>query len=147
MTVTTRVNKLRLDGLILQLSPRSHAAVDLTANNIRDRAASLAPRRTGSLAESIYVGTPDGSDYSQRAGDARSTNPTAIIVSEVTSSEVLSLSGGSSNAYVDVVGVAVQHGVFNELGTRFMSAQPFIFPSVEPERDAFVSAMSHVADV
>lgn len=146
MSFKVVLNTARLTGLYSRLTPKARAAVQDAAEDMRDRASQLAPRDTGSLAASLYVATPDGSDYSQRASAARALNSRATIVSEVTPDQVLSLGGESGKGFIAVVGIAVEHGVFNELGTRFMAPQPFMVPAAEPERDRFISLMSHVAD-
>jgi HK97 gp10 family phage protein len=144
MSVTVRTNIIPLVALIAALPGRSNQVVDDTAMEIRDLASQLAPRATGSLAASIYVSGPNSSDYGNRVAAASSLNPRAIIVPEVTPSQVLSLTGGSAG-YTDVVGVGVEHGIFNELGTRYMAPQPFLFPAVQPAIGQFTLAMSHVA--
>lgn len=145
MSFKAVLNTTRLVGLYSRLTPKAKQAVIDTSESMRDRASHLAPRRTGSLAASLYVTTPDGSDYSERASAARSLNPLAVIIPEVTPDQVLSLSSGGKG-YIGVVGIAVQHGIFNELGTRYMAPQPFMLPAAEPERDGFLQLMRHVVD-
>lgn len=146
MPVTFTVKKDRLDTVGQQLKSRTRTAVDDTARAIRTLGSQIAPRDTGSLSASLYTGTPDGSDYGQASSAARALNPQAEIVDEVRSEFVLSLSGGDDSLYVDVVGVAVAHGIFQELGTRYQSAQPFLLPAVENERGRFLSRMRGIAD-
>ncbi len=132
------------------MNARMKRNVDQTAENIRTRAYQMAPRATGSLAESLYVskGDDDVSDYSQHAARAQSVNPKAVIVPEVRPSLVISLSGaGGAASYIAVIGAAVSHGIFQELGTRYMAPQPFMFPAVEPERSEFVSIMGGIVDI
>jgi HK97 gp10 family phage protein len=145
--VTIRVNKDRLDRLIAQLPVNATSAVDDIARDIQERASQIAPRDTGALSASIYVNNGTDSDYVTHAGTAASLNPDAVIVDEVNPDFVLSLFGGGDNAYTSVVGVAVNYGIFQEFGTRFMPPQPYLIPSVEPARDAFIERMSHVADI
>lgn len=146
MAFKTVLNTTRLVGLYGRLGPKAKQAVEDTTASMRERAAQLAPKDTGSLAASLYVATPDGSEYSQRSSAARALNPRAIIVSETTPDQVLSLGGGGGKGFIGVVGIAVEHGVFNELGTRYMAPRPFMLPAAEPERDGFITLMSHVAD-
>lgn len=148
ITLTTRRNLIPLLPGIL--NTRMKAAVDTTAENIRTRAYQMAPRDTGSLAESLYVskGDADNSDYSQHAARAQTVNPRAVIVPEVMPSLVISLSGvGGPSSYIAIIGAAVSHGIFQELGTRYMAPQPFMFPAIEPERSNFVSIMGGIVDV
>lgn len=147
MAFTTVLNTSRLVGLYGRMTQRAKDAVTESATEMRDLASQLAPRDTGSLAASIYVATPDASDYSERASSAASLNPQANIVPEITSDQVISLGGPGGKGYIAVVGISVEHGVYNELGTRYMAARPFMLPAAEPERDRFIQTMSHVADV
>lgn len=141
MGITFRVNNDPLVALIRDFPKRSHRAVDESAKAIRDLASQLAPRDTGSLSVSLYVGTPDGSDYGQASAAAQALNPEAKIIPEVRPEFVMSLESGNDGLYVDVVGFAVEHGLFQEFGTRYQSAQPFLFPAIENERTAFVDRM------
>lgn len=147
MTITVTMRKDRLEQLTDKLPVRARTVVDNTSSDIRNSASQLARRETGSLAASVYISNGEESDYSQRAGEARSRNPEATIVPEVRPEFVMSLFGGSKNAYVSVVGTAVAHGLFNELGTRFMSSAAFMIPSVEGASSGFVAEMSKVADL
>jgi len=134
-----------IPALAVQIGSRSRQVVDDTGQAIRDLAAVLAPRDTGSLQESFYIGNGETSDYALRAGAARSRNRSAVIVPEVLPEFALTLSG-EGGGYTVVVGSAVQHALFQEFGTRFQSAQPSLIPAVEANREAFVAAMGHVAD-
>ena len=144
--VTVYVNTDRLDELIRVLPGRMKAAVDETGFAIRDRAEQIAPRDTGSLAASLYVTNGEDTDYWLRTGQAAAVNDDAVILEEIRPDSVISLSGGGEG-YMVVVGAAVEHGEPVEFGTRFMAAQPFMTPSVEPERDEFITRMSDIADV
>jgi HK97 gp10 family phage protein len=144
VTITIRSN--RIDELTRLLVPRTHTAVLETAGDIQDRASFMAPRDTGALSESIYVASADGSDYSQRAGSAGARNPDAVIAPEVNPEFVISFSS-SSPTFRAVVGSAVNYGIFQELGTRFMPPQSFMLPATEVAADAFSERMSHIADL
>lgn len=146
MSVTVTLRSNRIPALLAQIQDKSKAAVETTAVNIRDMASQIAPRDTGSLAESLYVSSPAGSDYSQRAAVAVSRNPQATILSEVQPQFVLSLFGPTGpNAYIAVVGAAAGHGYFQEFGTRYMGAQPFLYPAVLGSQNQFVSDMKDIA--
>lgn len=143
--VTVTVNTAALRALIEALPGRGREAVVETAQAIRERAVQIAARDTGSMAASVYVNDGEDSDYFQRVGQALSLNRGVQIVPEVNPEFVMALSGGdTTNAAV--VGVAAGHGIHVELGTRFMAAQPFMTPAVEPERDLFIQRMTQVAD-
>jgi len=139
--MTFRLNNDPLVALVRDFPKRSHRAVDESAKAIRDLASQLAPKDTGSLSVSLYVGTPTESDYGQAAAAAQALNPAAVIIPEVRSEFVLSLQSGNEGLYVDVVAWAVEHGLYQELGTRYQAAQPFLFPAIENERVQFVDRM------
>lgn len=148
MAARVVVHRAKLDQLLSQLVPRSQDTVDQSAQDIQQLSYELAPKLTGALSQSIYVSTPRASDYSQHSSTAQSLNPLAQIEPEVTPNNWQSISGVNvDNAYTAIVGVAVNYGLFNELGTRYMAPRPFLFPSIEGNRDNFFSAMSHIADV
>ena len=140
--VSITVNTAKLAVFIEKLGENASTTVDETAIEIQARASQLAPRDTGSLAESIYVNNGEESDYPARAGRARALNPGVVILEEIRPEFVVSLFGSDDSGHTAVVGVAASHGIFQEYGTRFMRAQPFMTPSVEPMRDEFVSAMT-----
>lgn len=145
MPITATIRRNRIPALIGQIPVRTRAAVLQSADNIRGMASVLAPRDTGSLVESLYISSTEDSDYGQRAAAAASRNPDAEIVPEVTPEFAVTLSG-NNRGFMAVVGSAVEHGVFQEFGTRFIGPRAFLTPAVENEREAFFSQMSHVAD-
>src|SRR4051812_38404642 len=68
----------------LSIVDKSTDAVRDSAHFTQSYASSIAPRRTGAFAVSIYVNGPDTeSDYSEHAGHAESANPNANIVQEL----------------------------------------------------------------
>lgn len=146
MVFVVTIRKNLLPDMVKQLDLRSRRNVEQTASDVRDRASQTAPRDTGSLADGMYVSSPAGSDYTSRAGTARAENPEAVITQEVTPDSVISLFGGSGG-YSAVVAPSVAHGIFNELGTRFMSPKPFLLPATEANSEPFIAAMSTIADV
>jgi len=144
MTITVLSNRIPI--LLGLLVPRTHTAVIDTAEEIQNRANVLAPIDTGALRESIYVSSPDGSDYPERSGAAEARNPDAIIIPEVTSDFVISFAA-TDPTFRAVVGSAVNYSIFQELGTRFMPPQSFMLPAIEVSADAFAERMSRIADL
>lgn len=144
--ITLVLRRNDLPAVLAHLVTRSTAAVDDTTTAIRDRCEQTSPRDTGALASSWYTNNGQQSDYTQRAGTAHAQNGLATIVSEVSPEFVLSLFGDNTG-YLSVVASAVAHAVYQEFGTRHMSAQPTLIPATEGERENFIQAMSHVADV
>jgi HK97 gp10 family phage protein len=147
-TITThlRVRYNNVAQLVLHITQQTRAAVDQTASDIQANASARAPRDTGSLAESIYVTNGTDSDYVERVGSAESLNHNVVILDEIDPEFAISLGGGPAATYASVVGVAAAHGIFQELGTRFQSPQPFLIGSVEVARDEFTNLMSQVAN-
>lgn len=134
--------------LMVALNVRARQYVDNAASDIASLAISFAPVDTGALVDSIYITNGETSDYEECAGNAESANPDAIIVEEVLPEFVLSLYGSlGDGAYMSVVGVAVNYGIFNEVGTRYMAPRPFMIPATEIVRDSFVNDFNDIADV
>lgn len=129
-----------MNALPRLMRERSKRAVDETATQIQINARQIAPRDTGSLSESIYVNNGESSDYSTRTAAARAVNKQVRILEEIRPDFVISLGGGDPE-YSAVVGVAAEHGLPVEFGTRFMDPQPYMTPAVEPQRDQFIDRM------
>ena len=144
--VTTTVRFNRIPQVIAAIQQNTRNAVLQTAADVQERAHAVAPRDTGSLAESIYINNGDTSDYGQRTATAQGLNKDVVILEEIRPEFVISLSGGNDASFVAVVGVAAGHGIFNELGTRHMRPQPFMYPAVHGLEAEFINTMSHVAD-
>jgi len=149
VTITTRLNTTGLAALLLSIPKMAKQDTDAAAAQLQELAASLAPKATGSLAASIYVTNGETSDYSQRVGDAQSLNPGVQIGEEIMPEFVLSnfsSSADMANSYVDVVGVAAGHGIFQEFGTRYQAPQAFLTPACEIIRSSFAESFANVAD-
>jgi hypothetical protein len=139
---------------VISRIPQAQAAiVKNTTDAVRDAAqygrtyaSQIAPRRTGSLADSMYVSGPgEDSSYPQATSTASSDNPRAIIVPEVKPSEA---EPNVSPTYpVAVYAPGVEHSIFIEEGTRYMAPQPFLIPSSEVVRNFFLGAVVKVADI
>ncbi len=80
------------------------------------------PKDTGFLASSIYTVTSEGSTYGQTNGPAPGDSYLLPEGPEV------------SDPFTGYVGVAASYGIFVEMGTRFMPAQPYFYPAVEEGR-------------
>ena len=144
--VSVRIVSNRIPQVVAQIEANAKAAVDETAADIQQRAEATAPRDTGSLAASIYRTNGEESDYGQRSGRASNLNDGAKILPEIRLDSVISTSGGTQPTYGAVVAPAVSHGLFQELGTRFQRAQPFLLPATLGNESDFVTRMSKVAD-
>jgi HK97 gp10 family phage protein len=138
VAVTLRIGALNQLPRIIKEQTRK--AVDETAAEIQTRARQIAPRDTGSLSESIYVTNGTDSDYTTRTSAARGVNRRVTILEEIRPDFVISPSGGDAE-YSAVIGVAAEHGEPVEFGTRYMDPQPYMTPSVEPQRDEFVTRL------
>jgi hypothetical protein len=120
-------------------------AVDETATAIQRLAAQIAPRDTGSLAESIYTNNGTQSNYQERVSRAENLNEDVNILEEIDPEFVISPSASANTKnFVSVVGVAAEHGAPNEFGTRFMRPSPFLRPATEGEADDFSNRMSNI---
>lgn len=105
------------------------AALDLEAE-----AKTRAPVDTGFLRNSIYSVTHEGSDYGQDASDPTGDS---YLLDEVEKPK------DETTAYV---AVGANYGVFQELGTSKMAAQPYLIPAADAIRPAFVAAMAKIEE-
>lgn len=78
---------------------------------------------TGFMRNSIYAVSQAGSDYTQRLSEAQQANPLATMAPEE--------SAGPLEA---IVAVGAEYAIYHEMGTRFMSAAPFMRPALEASR-------------
>ena len=104
-----------------------------TAFDIQAGAASSAPVDTGFLRNSIYTVTADGSTYGQGGGP---THKDSYLLPPVGEAE-------ETTAYV---AVGANYGIYVEMGTRYMAAEPYFYPAVEAARQPFIDAMSKLED-
>ena len=107
-----------------------HNVVVQTTDIIQELADANAPKRTGFMASNIYKVTSEGSTYGQ--GIAPPTDDVYLLPP---GPEV-------SDKFSGYVGCAANYSVFVEMGTRFMSAQPFFYPAVEEGRARFEAALA-----
>lgn len=106
------------------IKPACQKIVTNTTTQIRDIAASNAPVDTGFLQSSVYSVTPDGqSTY----GQAGSPPGDSYLLPEEK----------PDNDTTGIVGVGANYGIYQEMGTRFMPAQPYFYPAVEAGRAIF----------
>ena len=89
-----------------------------TARFVEAAAAANAPVRTGFLASSVYSVTPD---YGSTYGTHGEPPGDSYLLPE-------EQPGGPDDS---IVGVAANYGVYVEMGTRFMGAQPYFYPAIE----------------
>lgn len=147
VTIVAGVRSNTIGKLIDRLGQNMHAIVDQAATDIQARASQTAPVDTGALRNSIYVNNGTDSDYNERVSVASSLNPEMIALEEIDPEFVIAVATSPGDAaYVSVVGVAADYGLFQELGTRHMRAQPFMLPSALGVQGDFETAMTHVAD-
>ena len=120
-----------------ELSDKVDAVVDKTAFDIQAEAqqniTELGAIDTGSMKASAYASTPKSSSYGAAAAEARGLNPNAVIQSEERPGE-----------HEAIVGIAVEHGIYNELGTVRMPPRPFLGPAFEAMRRPFRQALRKV---
>lgn len=86
---------------------------------------------TTAMLNSVYTSTDRDSNYSEATAAAEA-------VAAVAGKEVEILDEIVPEAPLTaVIGVAVGHGLYNELGTARLGARPFLGPAVEADRPAF----------
>ncbi len=113
------------------LKPQARQAIKKTAFEIQLMAQAACPVDTGFLKNSIYTVTVDGSTY----GEAGAPPRDSYLLPEVQLDDDLT-------AYV---AVGANYGIYVELGTRFMPAQPFFYPAVKRGNDRLDAALSAMA--
>ena len=60
--------------------------------------------------------------------------------------EVAFMGDGRGSSMTSIVGVGANYGLFVELGTSKMGAQPYLFPAVDRHEPAFFAAMAQIRD-
>lgn len=100
-----------------------------TAFDMASHASNAAPVDTGFLANSIYVATWDTSTYADKTGISLDLLPEVAI---------------PADEYTAFVAVGANYGIYVEMGTRFMPAQPYFYPAVDAVEPAFEAALAAV---
>jgi HK97 gp10 family phage protein len=107
-------------------------AVAQTASYLKDVVASTAPVKSGFLASSVYMVTKKQSTYGQGVA---SPSGDSYLLPEVEA---------PPNNLSAVVAVAASYGVFVELGTSRMAAQPFLTPAVPAAQERLSAQIEHL---
>ncbi len=121
-----------LDRLEQAVRERAAALIAKAAFDIEAAAKQLAPVDTGALKNSISAVTAQGSDYDANVAAAAGLNPKAQIAAAPQPSDEL-------EAFVVA---PMEYAAYQEYGTRFMPAQPFLTPAVEAVRPSLEQAWS-----
>jgi HK97 gp10 family phage protein len=103
-----------------------------TAFSVQAAAQQNAPVDTGYLQNSIYTRTSESSGFGQIGTP---TKPDSYAFPEVEAPP------DDVTAYV---AVAANYGIYQEYGTRYMPAQPFLTPAVELVRGDFEAALGSI---
>lgn len=120
-------------GDIAALIPQATSqVVRKTAFDIQAGYQATAARDTGFMANSAYVVTSAESNYGQGTG---SPAKGASLLPEV---------AGPTDDQTAYVAVGANYAIDQELGTRFMPAQPAFFPAVEAARPGFEAAIGAI---
>jgi HK97 gp10 family phage protein len=112
---------------IAGLKQAMHQGVVKGAFDIQAHAASTAAVDTGNLRNSIYTKTSDGNNYPGSASNS-------LVADQIPDVDEMT-------AYV---AVAASYGVYIELGTRFMPAQPFLLPGANAVQPGFDAYFDHI---
>lgn len=113
------------------LKPAARKVVTAVAIGIEEDARSHAPVRTGFLASSVYSVTPG---YGSTYGEALMPPGDSYQLEEVK----------PDNDTTAIVGVSANYGIYLEMGTRFMPAQPYFYPAVEAARPVLDDELAKV---
>lgn len=112
MSVT--VNTVRLNRIIRNVDDDVADVIATIAFAVERLAKENAPVDTGALRASIYTKT--------KAGGHQPTQSDGVVYVDIPEPE---------NDLVAIVGPTVEYGIWQELGTNSMAAQPFLLPAVE----------------
>src|SRR3954469_22683409 len=153
MPWTVTVHKNLIPQVRAAVEERSEQATRDSARHARDYAHDTAPVRTGALAASFYVNGPNGdSTYLVAAGEAKSRNPAAKIVPELSASAVDPGVGQLRDALTGrftrsqaIVASAVEYALYVEEGTVHMAPRPTLRSAALVTEKFFSDVMSTVA--
>ena len=125
--MTTRVftDTRNLNNLIRRIPQRARDRVKAVAFQIEALAKMKAPVDTGSLRNSIYTSLKDENNPPEVATEAL-PNP--------------------SNELTAFVGPSVEYGIYQELGTSTMDAQPYLLPAARRVEQQLEEHFGSIAD-
>ncbi len=118
----------RFPELAAKLKPSLQKGVQATGELMVSNIAGPAPRRTGFMADNVYVSGPLSSTYG--AGPAPPTDDVYLLP------EVKPTDDMTAN-----VGAAANYSEYVNYGTVYMPAQPFFDQGVEATRGTFLAIM------
>lgn len=125
LQLTATLTLSNLDGMLRRLPTARDEGVSTVGQRLATRWRDYAHVITGSYRASIYVQTPQGSDYGAHASAALGLNPPVKILPEVPR-----LSGHGVAAVASCVG----HAIWEEFGARGRAGHPAFTPAVEQTR-------------
>lgn len=130
MSVKTIVQFNHFERLLERMLHATDGALDRSARTVRTDAQSLVHVDTGATKASVYVSSPNGSDYGDAIGAAAGMDRHATM-----------LPAEHVGKHEALVGVADAAGIYEEYGTRYVPAHPFLTPAAEGRRDHFTEAV------
>src|SRR5437660_8599207 len=115
-----------------RIIPACKRVVRTTAKDIRDMATINAPRDTGWLESGMYAATDQGVQYSgaKFTGTGYQLQSKEMFPPELPSDELEAIAG-----------VGATYGIYVEMGTRFMPAQPYFYPAVAWSNAHFMQSL------
>lgn len=126
-----------LPEVAAQMPEIASKLVRKAAFDIAARAISGPPRKTGFMKGSIYVAVHSGDNEYPYPDGLEPDEGDGYMLDEVQ----------SPNDLTAIVAVGANYGVFVELGTRYMSAQPYLTPAAEIVRPQYLKAMEGLTDL
>jgi hypothetical protein len=118
--------------------------VKKTAMDIQAVAAINAPKDTGFLASSIYTVTGTQSGYGKTT---TISNTGKRRHKKLDTTSLLPEIPPPPDAYTAYVVVGASYGIYVEMGTRFMAAQPYFYPAVDFVQPLFEAELSKIANM
>ncbi len=130
------LNTKGLDTLVPKLQSDLRLIVRKTAFDAQAIAQQQAPRKTGALANSIYVATIGASEYGAKKSAVQQIAPGTQVFDEIKPAEL----EAGENKVSAVLAVMVHYGIYLEFGTARQPAQPFFISAVSLVEGNFTKA-------
>lgn len=124
-----------LNKLAKDIKGKLNQIIRKTALDIQAKAQQMAAVDTGAMRNSVVAITDKEDEYSARAAVSKALNPHAKLFDHPE---------GTVDELHAMVAVGVEYGIYQEMGTVYTPAHPFMGPAAEAARPGFEQAVSKV---
>lgn len=122
-----------LDDILKKYPDRVIDICEKAAFDIQRKAQIKTPLLTGALRNSAYTKTKKSNGFSSAVKAALGIRPEAGIVPDPDLDD--------SQHIVAIVGFSVEYAIYQELGTKYMAARPFLVPAFDEVRKSFMQQL------